>query len=484
MIKINVCIIYSIIIILFIILLLYSRNYKKKMFKTLDKKENPLHILYGTSSFIFDLFCKKIYRFSYKSTQNKLEMIKARKVSNDETYIYIISKIAISLTAFLIIVSFGYISCIKSQISKEKKISTISRQDYGGGDRKYELKVVFKNGYKQNVELIIPEKKYSEKEAKQLFTDSYSRIIEKFIGNNTSTENITDNLNFISKDGNIEIQWYIDNLDYINYDGNILWENIRKKTKTKVSVIFNINKYSQEYTIPLTINPENRSKENKVNESLSQYIKDYDDESKKIVLIDKIDGENVYFTNKKSKPTFVYFLIGVVVAILLFLAKDKEMQGILEKRKRELETDYAVIINKIMILQNAGMSIYASWNKIIEDYNSQIKKKRYVYEEMKITQQMIKNGCSEGKAYVDFGKRCGTHSYVKLGNLLEQNIRKGTKGLRDILTAEVSEAFEERKVLAKKKGNEAGTKLLLPMGIMLVISMVIIIVPAFLSVNI
>lgn len=103
---------------------------------------------------------------------------------------------------------------------------------------------------------------------------------------------------------------------------------------------------------------------------------------------------------------------------------------------------------------------------------------------MKITQQMIKNGCLEGKAYVDFGKRCGTHSYVKLGNLLEQNIRKGTKGLRDILTAEVSEAFEERKVLAKKKGNEAGTKLLLPMGIMLVISMVIIIVPAFLSVNI
>ena len=133
----------------------------------------------------------------------------------------------------------------------------------------------------------------------------------------------------------------------------------------------------------------------------------------------------------------------------------------------------------------ARIVIPASWDKIIEDYE---KKKsvtgvRFAYEEMKIARKKMKNGMSEAQTYVEYGRRCGIHSYIKFGNLLEQNIRKGTKGLKEILNYEVREAFEERKMLARKKGDEAGTKLLLPMGMMLVISMVIIIVPAFLSVS-
>ena len=46
---------------------------------------------------------------------------------------------------------------------------------------------------------------------------------------------------------------------------------------------------------------------------------------------------------------------------------------------------------------------------------------------------------------------------------------------------EMRQAFEDRKSMARKLGEEAGTKLLLPMGMMLMIVMVIVIVPAFLS---
>ena len=66
---------------------------------------------------------------------------------------------------------------------------------------------------------------------------------------------------------------------------------------------------------------------------------------------------------------------------------------------------------------------------------------------------------------------------------LRAEYKKGTKGLKDILNAEAREALEERKALARKKGDEAGTKLLLPMGIMLIISIIMIIVPAFLTIE-
>ena len=67
--------------------------------------------------------------------------------------------------------------------------------------------------------------------------------------------------------------------------------------------------------------------------------------------------------------------------------------------------------------------------------------------------------------------------------MLTQNLRKGSKGLSELLRAEADQAFEERKAAAKKRGEEAGTKLLLPMFMMLSMVLLIVIVPAFLSIQ-
>ena len=68
--------------------------------------------------------------------------------------------------------------------------------------------------------------------------------------------------------------------------------------------------------------------------------------------------------------------------------------------------------------------------------------------------------------------------------MISQNLRKGSKGLSDLLKREAQEAFEERKNQAKKQGEEAGTKLMIPMFMMLAIVFVIVIVPAFFSIQI
>ena len=80
--------------------------------------------------------------------------------------------------------------------------------------------------------------------------------------------------------------------------------------------------------------------------------------------------------------------------------------------------------------------------------------------------------------------RCNVSSYRKLGTLLSQNLRKGSGGLTEILGREAEEAFEDRKNLAKKLGEEAGTKLMIPMFLMLIIVFSIVIIPAFLSIQI
>ena len=93
----------------------------------------------------------------------------------------------------------------------------------------------------------------------------------------------------------------------------------------------------------------------------------------------------------------------------------------------------------------------------------------------------MKNGVSESAAYENFGKRCGLPCYIKLGTMLSQNLQKGSRGLVGILEKEAVSALEERKNAAKKLGEQAGTKILFPMIMMLGVVMAALIVPAFMN---
>ena len=48
--------------------------------------------------------------------------------------------------------------------------------------------------------------------------------------------------------------------------------------------------------------------------------------------------------------------------------------------------------------------------------------------------------------------------YIKLGGLLEQNRKNGSKNLRDVLKLEMADAFELRKHQARRLGEGAGDK--------------------------
>ena len=63
----------------------------------------------------------------------------------------------------------------------------------------------------------------------------------------------------------------------------------------------------------------------------------------------------------------------------------------------------------------------------------------------------------------NFGKRTGLRCYVRLVSLLESGVSMGGREMRRHLETEMENAFSQRKDLAMRKGEEAATKLLLPM---------------------
>ena len=68
---------------------------------------------------------------------------------------------------------------------------------------------------------------------------------------------------------------------------------------------------------------------------------------------------------------------------------------------------------------------------------------------------------------------------MKFSTLLVQNLKKGNANLINILEYESADIFNERKENAKILGEEASTKLLVPMVLMMTIIFAIILYAAF-----
>lgn len=186
------------------------------------------------------------------------------------------------------------------------------------------------------------------------------------------------------------------------------------------------------------------------------------------------------YKTKRSLDFLVFPVLGIAAAALLPLnerQKEKEKEQL---RQRQMMMDYPEIVSRLVVFSGAGLPVRKAWERIVSDYEK-TGERRAAYEEMAAAHHMMLRGIPELRAYAEFGRRCRSLPYRKLAGLLEQNIRNGSEGLRAVLEAEMEAAFEQKKNLARKLGEEASTKLLLPLFMMLFIVMAMVSVPAFLS---
>ena len=104
-----------------------------------------------------------------------------------------------------------------------------------------------------------------------------------------------------------------------------------------------------------------------------------------------------------------------------------------------------------------------------------------LYEEVSRVQRELDGGVFEAEAYEHFGRRCRRQEYTRLITLLIQNLRKGSNELLLQLKRESGVAASERMDQARIRGEQASTKLMLPMMLMLFVVMLLVMVPAYLS---
>lgn len=340
--------------------------------------------------------------------------------------------------------------------------------------------------YSVSVDARLPEKE----EIREALELAKNEINESFCVEGEDVSHITQDVTIADfyADGLVTAEWSFDNYDVIDSNGK-LQEDFIPEEGYMVEALADLACYGQRelYAFSFKVFPKERSRS-------EQLLADIDADIRKqlaaagekyLILPAQVDGIRLCWSQKKSHYFWKILFLELVLAAGLLIGQKEDQKKARQMKQQQMQQDYPEIVSKMLVLTGAGMSIKQAWNKISALYSMKRNKKqskvREAYEQMLITNREMMDGESERVALQKFGERVGLGKYHRFSRLLAENLEKGARGMEVQLEREAAEAFEERKNIARKLGEEAGTKMLLPMMLLLGMVMAIIMIPAVMS---
>ncbi len=392
----------------------------------------------------------------------------------------------------LILVITSVLGGLLLYMDRQKPVTFIERNGYGKGKKAQEFKVyVDGKELEQPVQVELEEEAYTEEELQQAFGEVMERLDTIVLGENDSFDRVEEDLVFVSQvEGYpMYIRWQLDSYDVVGADGKLQRERIKEEgTLVDICGIITYEQGGQEalYQRTVCVCPKTFGPEESLRRKVEGLLKEKEEEKRTegtVALPTQMDGKNIRFETKSDKRGYLVLFLGAIAAMFIPMWKKEKERERARKKKEQLLVDYPKMIGNFTMLLDTGMTVKNVWERMVKQYETEEADtgRREVYEGMAETYYEMKGGIAEADAYERFGRRMGLSEYRKFAALLLQSLKKGTRGMTQLLYMEAVQAAENRKNRAKRKAEEAGTKLLVPMFVMLGVVIVIIVVPAFLS---
>lgn len=372
--------------------------------------------------------------------------------------------------------------------------SSLERNAYGDGEKKVDL-ILNADGLEEDYpyELTVEEIRITEKDAQKYFEQAKEEIDATIYTDGDTATHVEHHLKLGEKyaDGLVKAEWTFLESRAVNYDGEILQKEIVKSGElVNVQVELTCKDYKQVYDFYIQVYPLQLSARERLLFDIRKAITDETEQFDKdtLTLPKTVDGVKLHWSEPKKYMVLKILGLEIVILIALGIARKEREKDAFKKRQESMRMDYSDIVSKMAILAGAGMSMRQAWDTISARYmdgrrKNQVKEKP-AYEEMVVTTYEMQDGASERTAFQNFAERVGVGEYHRLSRILVQSIQKGNKGICGMLEKEAADAFESRKLMARKLGEEASTKMMIPLMLMLGIVMAVIMVPALLGMNV
>lgn len=369
------------------------------------------------------------------------------------------------------------------------RLTSLERPDFEGEEQQILVEGLGEEGIPLEVQ--ISPRQYKPEEARALYQQILEELPGRILGENDSLSQVEHDLELIREipEYGVSLKWESSRPEFVDSYGRVNRQGMgEEKEEVWLRVELTDSHTSETYQLQAWVLPETTTPQENALLQLKECLKEEDYAqrySPVLKLPEELEGKALAYRSLQEPVFASIAFLGVAAALMLVVKERSDREREIKERKNQLLLDYPELLSKMMIFLGAGMTARNAWEQMTEDYLRLRKlgkrEKRWVYEEMYEACGQMKRGIPEGQAYLEFGRRCGLPCYTKFAGFLEQSRKNGAKNLREHLRLEMEEAYEQRKHEAKRLGEEASTKLLLPLFLMLGVVMVMVAVPAMLE---
>lgn len=398
---------------------------------------------------------------------------------------YLIKKISVVISFLVIGTAFAAFIHINRQMEGSLEGMQLKRNEWEEGGYTVKLQAKTRD-WSREIPFFIEERKLTEEEINLSSKNLQMELSEIIKKNNQDLQHVIDDLYLPSSVSGypFQIRWESSNTEIISSSGKVersyAVKDMEQLTLTAI-LIYEGEKTKVSYDV--WVLPKELNEEDEFFWLLKEELRAEEEKEKQNMFINlplSLHEKEIEWKEVKPDGSVLFLWVTVLGSIMICEEMDRDLRKNCEKRRKQLLADYSGFVSKLRLYLSAGLTIKNAFIRITNDYGKKkdFKGRNYLYEEMKKSCYQLENGVMEEKVYQEFGRRCEEMRYRKLTFLLSVHLKQGNSQLLKLLEEEADNALEDRRQFAKKAGEEAGTKLLFPMMLMMLVVMALILLPA------
>lgn len=428
-----------------------------------------------------------LQKFKCQSVKNKISIYlrKLHPLKEEDiekmTDVYMIKAAAVIPA---VVICLGITLVLISFLPK-KTGNIVKRNPYGGGETTCQVDIT--DGENKKVyQINVYPREYEYDEFSRLAENAYSYIDHLLPGENKDLKHLTEDLNFPVWDetGTLAIEWHTDNSAVINNSGKVNNKGLEQNENICITACVKDNVYERNFQWNVVVSASDSALEGA--DEAAEALKKLEQETRTnevFIIPDKIGNAEIRLSSENAIETiFKLICMGIIVAGICIYHRYYKLREACLRRNEYLSGQYFRLINKLVLMLGAGMTVRAALQQILEESERDSNGlSSLLNAEIKICLNELDAGKTESKAYSALGNRIGLPEYMRLLSLIGQNVSHGNSNLLNLLEQEEREAMLHKKERARKKGEEASGKLLLPMFVLMITVIGIVLFPVITS---
>ena len=242
-----------VILLIYLMLAIISRKHFSK-YKDKQVKGGFVAVVFlSMGKTIYRIVNKYISMDRIKNRLRKIQVVSKETLQNLAEE-YVVKNAATALFVMFICSAISLSVCILYDMRAEDASNIIEREDYSGDAIKHDIYLTV-DGQTSVYELEVMPTEYTEQQFLQEAQNVNEWLSTEILGNNSSADCITEDLNLPEKDKTncFDIMWKSDNPELVTSYGKVEWDLLTEDVVVVMSATITYLDYSVDYDYPLYI---------------------------------------------------------------------------------------------------------------------------------------------------------------------------------------------------------------------------------------